>query len=217
MAKQKALASDYILYVVAIIVGIVLIAIAVAVIVADPSAALSSPVVEGIVLLMFFAGSGISGWGARGMHRTSTAKAIEKAAKKVRTADEQVRVYKEADSQSPLVARLPEESELEFGATTEVNGVDWVSVGLPDGRQGYVIGSTRTHSILKVIMEDQEVTVHKGPDPNSPPLSRLPAGSEVELSGTDWERTADGLTWLTVWLPDGQRGYIRSNTKLRWV
>jgi hypothetical protein len=225
MGQEKAVAGDYIASLVAIALGILLMVISVVFIVAAvvTTASLGAldagliPALPKIFLFVFLAGSGISGWGAREMHRLRTAKAIEKSARKIRTANDGVRIYKEADSQSPLVARLPEESELELGATKVVNGVDWVSARLPDGRQGYVIGGTRTHAILKVVIENQEAIMYKVPDSNSPPFAKLPVGSELELSGSDWEGIAEGLTWLTVWLPDGQRGYIRSNTKVRWV
>ena len=49
-------------------------------------------------------------------------------------------VYTEMDSLSPPVTKLTPGSKVEVVATSETNDVLWVSVKLPEGQQGYILG-----------------------------------------------------------------------------
>lgn len=163
--------------------------------------------------LLVAAGLGIIGWGARGMTRLGHASATEKK----RIADKEVRVYKDTDSRSPIVATLVEGSEVKLGEIKEVNDLEWVSVISPDGQLGYVLGNVGVYTVLKAIIVSREALVYRYADSNFPPIAKFVAGSEIEISKVDWDSAVDGVVWVRAWLPDGQQGYINRGTKIKWA
>jgi hypothetical protein len=158
-------------------------------------------------------GAGLSAlaWGGNGLRRSRHARATQKT----KTADEELRVYESTDSHSPLVAKLPEGTDIELGPVTEANGVDWVSVKLPDGKQGYVLGNAHVHTMLKAVIE-KEAPVYEFADLASPPVSQLPVGTELEIVKGDWDSAFDQIVMVRAWAGE-RKIHIKSNTKVRWT
>ena len=203
-----------IVYVAAIIVGILLSLGAFALFVIGTQAGDGGGIFTALWARFVVLGVGLSviGWGGNGLRRLRHAKATQKT----KTADEELRVYESADSHSPLLAKLPEGSDIELGPVTEANGVDWVGVSLPDGRQGYALGHARVHTMIKGVIE-KEAPVYEFPDLASPPVTKIAEGTEVEIVKGDWDSAFDQVVMVRAWPADGQKIYIKSNTKVRWV
>jgi hypothetical protein len=164
--------------------------------------------------LLTFGGLGILGWGANGMYRLGYAK----VRRYIRVAAQEIKVYQDTDSRSPVVATLGKGSGAEFDAAMEVDGVDWVRIQLPTGQQGYVTNIGGFYVTLKATIDSREATVYKYAD-LSEPISQLVNGSEVELNKGDLDTTdlEGALPSVLAWLSDGQEGYIRKGTKFKWV
>lgn len=164
--------------------------------------------------LLAAAGIGVMSWGVRGWVRLGHVSAT----KKTKTADNEVRVYQDTDSRSPMVARLAEGTDIELGEAKIVNGLKWIRVRLPDKQQGYILGNCSVYTVLKAVVVDAEAYVYRGPAPQNPPLAKLVAGSEIEVHEAEWDNlTQTPGAQVNVWLPDGQHGYLPRSTKVKWV
>lgn len=203
-----------VVYVAAIILGILLCLAALALFVIGMQTVDEGGIFTALWARFVILGVGLSvvAWGGNGIRRLRHAKATQKT----KTADEELRVYESTDSHSSMVAKLPEGSEIELGKVTEVNGVDWVSIKLPDGKQGYALGHAHVHTMLKAVIEKQ-APVYEFPDMASPPVTQLPVGTEVEIVKGDWDSAFDQIVMVRAWLTDGKKIHIKSNTKVRWV
>ena len=68
---------------------------------------------------------------------------------KVRTFDDTLRIFEDPDFQSAVKFEVPYGTELQLGAATEIEGLEWIEALLPDGTAGYVVASiVRTHSMI---------------------------------------------------------------------
>src|SRR5262245_49657721 len=71
---------------------------------------------------------------------------------KVRTFDDTLRMFEDPDLpdfQSAVKFEVPYGTELQLGAATEIEGLEWIEAFLPDGTAGYVLASSvRTHSMI---------------------------------------------------------------------
>ena len=161
--------------------------------------------------VVFGVGFFVVAWGGNGIRRSKHATATQKT----KTADEELRVYESTDSHSLLIGKLPEGSDIELGPVTEANGVDWVNVKLRDGKQGYVLGHARVHTMLKAAIEKQ-APVYEFADLASPPVAQLPVGTELEIVKGDWDSAFDQIVMVRAWA-DGKKIHIKSNTKVRWL
>jgi len=158
-------------------------------------------------------GLGLMAFGGNGLRRSKHGKATHKT----KTADEELRVYESADSHSPLIAKLPEGTDIEFGPVTEVNGVDWVNVKFADGNQGYVIGHAGVLTVMKAVVEKNHAGGYEFADFASPPAFQLPPGTELEIVKGDWDNAPyDQAVPVRAWV-DGKKMHIKSNTKVKWL
>jgi len=151
-------------------------------------------------------------WGGNGFRRLKHAKATEKT----KTADEELRIYESPDSLSPLLVKIPEGTDIELGAVTETNGVDWILVKLADGKQGYALGNARVHTVLKGVLQ-KETPAYEFADMASPALYMLPVGTELEIAKGDWDSAFDQVVMVRAWQPDGRKIHIRSGSKVDWL
>lgn len=156
-------------------------------------------------------GFSILAWGTNGIRRSRHAKASEKT----KTADEELRVYETTDSHAPLVAKLPEGTDIELGPVTEADGVDWVDVKLADGKHGYVLGNAHVHTMLSGVLE-KEAPAYEFADLASPPVSQLPVGTKLDIVKGDWDSAYDQLVMVRAWA-GGKKLHIKSNSKVRWM
>jgi hypothetical protein len=203
-----------VVYVAAIILGILLSVAAFVLMVIGTQTVDEGGIFTALWARFVILGVGLSvlAWGGNGVRRSRHAKATQKT----KTADEELRVYESTDSHSPLVAKLPEGTDIELGPVTEANGVDWVNVKLADGTPGYVLGHAHVHTMLRAVIT-KEAPVYEFPDMASPPVTQLPVGTEVEIVKGDWDSAYDQIVMVRAWLTDGRKIHIKSNTKVRWV
>jgi hypothetical protein len=151
-------------------------------------------------------------WGGTGITIAIRRSGHAKAKPRTKTADENLRVYEATDSRSPLIAELPQGTEIEPGTVKEVDGADWTSLKLSDGRAGYVVGALRFYEALEAVLE-RDTPVYES-SLASAPISQLPAGTELEINGTGWD---SGSSRVSARVKDGNWVFITSSAKLRWL
>lgn len=157
-------------------------------------------------------GFAVAGWGAQGIYVAFRRSGHSKSKPQTVSADDKLRVYQSTDSHSPLVAEIPEGTHIEPGKVSEINGIDWTSVTLADGRQGYALGRLQYYEVLKAALE--EVTPVYDSLLDESPASQLPVGTELEINSGTWD---GGNPKVGAWLGDGKKVFIRNNTKVRWL
>jgi len=64
---------------------------------------------------------------------------------------------------------------------------------------------------MKARIIDPKVTVYSDQDLQSPPITELSAGTEVEIGGVTKKA---GKSWVFIDLPTGQRGYLPGDTRI---
>jgi hypothetical protein len=64
---------------------------------------------------------------------------------------------------------------------------------------------------MKIRIIEQPAMVYDQPDLNQPLLTTLPVGTEIEMGGV---KKKSGKDWVTVKLPDGQKGYLPGETRI---
>ena len=204
-----------VIHVAAVLVGIALIIVGIVLFVtsAQPENALGQAAsllwIRFVTLPLGFA---VAGWGAQGIYVAFRRSGHAKSKPKTVTADDKLKVYQSTDSLSPVVAEVPEGTYIEPGKVTEIDGVDWSSVKLADGRHGYVLGLLQYYEVLKAALEEG-TPVYDSLLAESP-ASQLPAGTELEINSGTWDA---GNPKVGAWLNDGKKVFIRSNTKVRWL
>src|SRR5215471_10470443 len=68
---------------------------------------------------------------------------------KVRTFDDTLHIFEDPDFQSAVKFEVPYGTELQLGAASEIEGLEWIEALLPDATAGYVLASSvRTHSMI---------------------------------------------------------------------
>lgn len=114
------------------------------------------------------------------------------AGRKVRTLDGALRVFEDRDFNSAVRSVLPYGAEIQLGATSEVDGREWIEAALPDGTSGYVLGSsTRSHA-TPVSAVGQKASFLEQPVAAAPlfsaqrettPMTFVPTGSQQGGAG----------------------------------
>ena len=133
---------------------------------------------------------------------------------KVRLASGAVKVFQETDSRSPEVADLYEGDEFKLGAVKNVNGIDWVQISTPEGKTGYILGDAQIFQSLLAETLGRETPIYPIAAATMNPIRRLAEGSKLEICKAEWDA---GQLWIRVWLPDGEKGYIKLGTKVNWI
>jgi len=204
-----------VVHVAAVLCGIALVVVAIVMFVAstgpeDPLGQAASMVWVRFVTLPI--GFAIAGWGAQGIYVAIRRSGHAKSKPKTITADDKLKIYESTDSRSPLVAEVPEGTQIESGVVSEIDGVDWTRVKLTDGKQGYVLGRLQYYEVLKAAL--QEVTPVYDSLLAESPASQLPVGTELEINSDTWDA---GNSKVGAWLADGKKVFIRNNSKVRWL
>ncbi len=130
---------------------------------------------------------------------------------KVRVILEDALVYKRMDASNKPLAVLPPGREFNLGKVNKETSEQWVEASLPDGRTGYIKGTTKLRVIYPVTTSTSSRVVQSA-DPSSPVLIDLPARSRVEL--LDVVETGEDA-WSLVRLPDGREGYLPPEVKFK--
>jgi hypothetical protein len=194
-------------------VGLIIVAIVLFVTSAEPGNATGQAAsllwVRFVTLPIGFA---IAGWGAQGIYVASRRSGHAKSKPKTVTADDKLRIYESTDSRSALVAEVPEGTPIEPGVVSEIDGIDWTTVKLADGKQGYVLGRLQYYEILKAALQ-QVTPVYESLLADSV-MSQLPAGTELEINSDTWDA---GNSKVGAWLADGKKVFIGGNTKIKWL
>jgi hypothetical protein len=130
---------------------------------------------------------------------------------KVRVILEDAFVYKRMDTSGKPLAVLSPGREFNLGRVFKETSEQWVEANLPDGRSGYVKGTTKLRVIYPVITSKSS-PLFQSTDRTSTVLADLPAKSRMELVDVLEEGTE---SWSLVRLPDGREGYLPSEVKFK--
>lgn len=130
---------------------------------------------------------------------------------KVRVILEDAKIYRQMDSGKKPMAVLSPGKEFLLGKVFKETSERWVEASLPDGRKGYVTGTTKLRVIYPVFTS-QKTSVYQTAESTSPILTDLPARSRVELLDV---LESDPDPWSLVRLPSGQEGYLPPEVKFK--
>lgn len=130
---------------------------------------------------------------------------------KVRVILENAFVYKRMDTSGKPLAVLPPGGEFNLGRVFKETSEQWVEASLPDGRTGYIKGTTKLRVIYRVTTSKAS-PMYRSADSASPQLAQLPARSRVDLVDV---LEAGAESWSLVRLPDGVEGYLPPEVKYK--
>jgi len=130
---------------------------------------------------------------------------------KVRVILENAFVYKRMDASGKPLAVLPPGGEFNLGRVFKETSEQWVEASLPDGRTGYIKGTTKLRVIYPVTTSKSS-PMYRSADSASPQLAQLPARSRVDLVDV---LEAGAESWSLVRLPDGVEGYLPPEVKYK--
>ncbi len=130
---------------------------------------------------------------------------------KVRVILEDAFVYKRMDASGKPLAVLSPGREFSLGKVFKETSERWVEASLPDGRAGYIKGTTKLRVIYPVTTSKTS-SLFLSADRSSLVLTDLPARSLVELVDV-----IDGgiESWSLVRLQDGREGYLPPEVKFK--
>lgn len=123
---------------------------------------------------------------------------------KVRVILENAFVYKRMDATGKPLAVLAPGREFNLGNVFKETSEQWVEASLPDGRAGYIKGTTKLRVIYPVTTSKSS-PLYKSAESGAPQLAQLSARSRVELLDV---MDAGEESWSLVRLPDGVEGYL---------
>ena len=130
---------------------------------------------------------------------------------KVRVILEDAFVYRRMDASAKPLVILSPGREFNLGKVHKETSEQWVEASLPDGRTGYIRGTTKLRVIYPVTTSKSS-PLYGSADISSSVLVQLPARSQMDL--VDVLETGTG-SWSLVRLPDGREGYLPPEVKFK--
>ncbi len=130
---------------------------------------------------------------------------------KVRVILENAFVYKRMDALGRPLAVIPPGKEFNLGKVFKETSEKWVEASLPDGRTGYIKGTTKLR-VIYLVTTSKTSPLFRSADRTSPKLAQLPARSRVDLVDV---LEVGSESWSLVRLPDGMEGYLPPEVKFK--
>ena len=130
---------------------------------------------------------------------------------RVRVILEEAKIHRRMDTGGKPLAVLPVGREFNLGKVHKETSEKWVEASLPDGRSGFVTGTTKLRVIYPVTTS-RAALLRKSADAASPVLTELPAHSRMDL--LDVIETNAG-SWSLVRLPDGREGCLPPDVEFK--
>jgi hypothetical protein len=123
-------------------------------------------------------------------------------------------VYKEMNTNTPPLMELPVLSEITLLANYRQGDKHWTRITLPDGREGYVPGTTKIYKIKEaVILEKNGTDVYNAPSAESLLERHLDKGSLIYILGPVQPGSA---TWVKIRDLSGKEGFIPGNIRIQF-
>jgi hypothetical protein len=130
---------------------------------------------------------------------------------RVRVILEDAKVYRQMDNTKNPLAILPPGREFDLGKVHKDTELRWVDASLPDGRKGYVTGTTKLRPVYPV-NPSKSSPLYKTPDQAGAIVGEVFAGSKLHLLDVVGEGEE---AWSLVRLPDGSEGYLPPEVKFK--
>jgi len=130
---------------------------------------------------------------------------------KARIINQPENVYSQTDANSPIIAQLAIGIEIELGVLKKNNGKDWVTVTLPDGRQGYMPGQTQVFLIKLARLIQESVNIYSAPSVQSPLKGKYIKNAVFYIADSIKQ---NNIVWVKIRDFSGNEGYIDWQTRV---
>jgi hypothetical protein len=117
-------------------------------------------------------------------------------------------IYQDSGDKSAQVAQLNPGDEVKLGALKRKGKNSWVAVTLPDGRKGFLPGTSRIFKTIKVKLDQDRTSVLAGPSINSPVKFNLDRNEKFYILDS-----SDG--WARIHNLSGLEGFLNGQAKTK--
>ena len=129
---------------------------------------------------------------------------------KIKILQDDAQLYAQVETESTPIRVLQKGEFAELGKVTKARSLQWVELTLADGTHGFILGTTRTFSLMNATINQGKAQMY-GTAARGQVIAELRKGTLLEFLDLI---EANGETWIYVRDKTGRQGYIEGTTKI---